>query len=126
MRILFGRCYYHHDYLPEVAFSLRSKRPTLEPQNNSVHYIDQALQLLRGELETRHLASHSFPPELSKTNIKAPVSRYQVHIENASKHSVCSSCGRFVSNSKIVEVGNEASSVEPLHRFLDYRLLPET
>jgi hypothetical protein len=87
---------------------------------DSVHIINQALTLLRDDLELRQSASAAFPPVLSESQVRASVGRYQVHMENATQQSVCSSCGRFVPVSEIVEMENRDSLLEPLAGHLDY------
>lgn len=91
-----------------------------DTDTDSVYIIDKALNLLREDLESRHSASATFPPVLTEAQIRASIARYQESIENASKQGVCSSCGRFVPVSEIVEMGDSDPLLEPLAAHLDY------
>jgi hypothetical protein len=84
------------------------------------HIIDHALRLLHDELTHRQIASEAFPPLLSQAQIRASVSRYDDHIKAAAESGVCSSCGRFVSVSEIVEVSDDDALLQPLHGYLDH------
>ena len=97
----------------------RSRRSRVECRNNSLHTVDHAFQLLRSDLQQRQLASDAFPPELSQAQIRASVIRYEEHIKAAAKQAVCSSCGRFVPVSEIVEVNDDDPLLRPLHGYLD-------
>lgn len=96
------------------------KRHMRDSDTDSVHIINQALKLLRDDFELRQSASAAFPPVLSESQARASVGRYQVHMENASQQGVCSSCGRFVPVSEIVEMENGNPLLEPLAGHLDY------
>jgi hypothetical protein len=47
--------------------------------------VDQALQLLRDDLEQKQFASEAFPPVLTRAQIRSSVSRYEEHIKAAAK-----------------------------------------
>jgi hypothetical protein len=122
-----------HQYFREPATSIlsterpaaltsipQSRQSTIENQTNPRCIVDQALQLLHDELQQRQLASGAFPPLLSPAQIRASVSRYEEHIKAAAENGVCSSCGKFVPISDIIEVNNNDPLLQPLYSHLDH------
>jgi hypothetical protein len=96
------------------------KRHVQDTDTNTAHIIDQALKLLRDDLESRRSASTVFPTVLTEAEIRASIVRYQKFVQNASKQGVCSSCGSFVPFSEIVEMEDGDPLLEPLATHLDY------
>jgi hypothetical protein len=103
---------------PNIAPQAETR--TIGSQNSSRRIIHQSLQLLHDGLEQRQTASEAFPPDLSQAQIRASVSRYEEHVKAAAKNGVCSSCGRFVPISEIVELDSDDPLLQPLHGYLDY------
>ncbi|KAJ5654961.1 hypothetical protein N7490_001964 [Penicillium lividum] len=127
---------YSHRSIPHLPSSLQSAAPTkrsgpsqtlpqpkrrmLDTDTDSTYIIDRALKLLRDDLESRCSASTTFPPVLTEAQIRASIAQYQNHIEDSSKQGVCSSCGRFVPISEIVEMEDSDPLLLPLATHLDY------
>jgi len=54
-----------------------------------------AVGLLEDEFELRQIASREFPPEVSPTHIRSPISRYEDELSAAYERSICCSCSSF-------------------------------
>jgi hypothetical protein len=87
----------------------RSKNPRLENQNSILDIVDEALHLLRRDLDQRRLASDAFPQEPTPSEMQASIARYEERMNSAAKQGVCSSCGRLMAISEIVEVNTDYS-----------------
>lgn len=81
--------------------------------------LDKALGFLRNEHERHATASQSFPPEITPTDIRRSISRYEEAASTASKRSVCSSCGRVVPEAEILPVDDGDPLLLPLGGALD-------
>jgi uncharacterized protein DUF6570 len=57
--------------------------------------VRRAVHLLEDEFKRREAASQSFPPEISSSQIRESVSKFEDEMSAASKRTVCSSCGQY-------------------------------
>ena len=73
----------------------------------SLANLNRAVCFLRAELEARAVASDAFPSDISCSQIRASVARYEDEISAATKRCVCCSCGELVSDIDIYRVDNE-------------------
>ena len=108
----------------EKRSNLAILQPTAKRQRTlqletSQDNLNQALCLLREELEARAVASDAFPPEISCSHSRASVTRYEDEISAASKKSICCSCGKLVPDASIYHVFNDAPLLLPFEGILD-------
>ncbi|KAJ5742359.1 uncharacterized protein N7511_011545 [Penicillium nucicola] len=97
----------------------RAKRQRiLDPQapNDS---LDKALGFLHNEYERHAAATQSFLPEITPSVIRKSISSYEEMTSNASKRSVCASCGKLVPDADIVPVDDGDPLLLPLGSALD-------
>jgi hypothetical protein len=87
---------------------------------DTVHITNQALKLLRDDLESRESASADFPPVISKAQIRASITRFQLLTDDTSQQGVCSSCGRLVPVPELVEMEDADPLLQPMAGHLDY------
>lgn len=80
----------------------------------------QAIDLLCDEYDRHVVASRSFPPDISASDIRKSVSRYDEETSTAAKASVCGSCGRFVLHADIHHMDDEDPLLLPLSGLLDH------
>jgi hypothetical protein len=80
----------------------------------------QAINLLCDEYGRHAFASQSFPPDISASDIRKSVSRYEDEISAAAKASVCSSCGIFVLHANLYYMDDGDPLLLPLSGFLDH------
>lgn len=66
--------------------------------------LNQTLDFLHDELETRAVASDAFPPEISSSHIRASIARYGDIISEAIKRYICSSYGKLIPGSKVYQI----------------------
>lgn len=75
--------------------------------------------LLRQEFDNRKDASNAFPPDISRTHIRAAVARYEEKIEAAAMRDVCSSCGGFFRVTDVHTVEKDDPRIQLLQGELD-------
>lgn len=95
------------------------KRHMADTDVASVDITNQALELLRDDLESRKSASADFPPVLSKAQIRASIARFQHLIDDASRQGICLSCGRLVPVLEMVEIEDSDPLLQPMAGHLD-------
>lgn len=103
---------------PAILQPTAKRQRTLQLETSKDN-LNEALCLLREELEARAVASDSFPPEISCSHIRASVTRYEDEIFAASKKGICCSCGKFVPDASIYHVFNDDPLLLPLEGILD-------
>lgn len=81
--------------------------------------LDKAIGFLHDEYERHATASQSFPPEITSSDIRMSVSRYEEATSNDSKRSVCGSCGKLVPEADIFPVDDGDPLLLPLSGALD-------
>ena len=74
---------------------------------------------MRDKYERYAAATESFPPEITSSDIRKSISRYEEITLNASRRSVCASCGRLVQEANIFPVDNVDPLLLPLGGALD-------
>jgi uncharacterized protein DUF6570 len=79
----------------------------------------RAVRLIQDEYDKRVAASNLFPPDISSTDIRFSVTRYEDIIASAGKRGLCSSCGIFVSIPEIRYVQHGDRILEILNGALD-------
>ncbi|KAJ5364728.1 uncharacterized protein N7496_010441, partial [Penicillium cataractarum] len=104
--------------LPALLRPAVKRQRTLDPTTYR-NTLDRALCFLRDELESRAVASDTFPPEISSSNIRAAIARYEDEMCVAAKRCVCCSCGRLVPSTHIYYVDNGDPLLLPLRGSLD-------
>ena len=81
--------------------------------------VRRAVHLLEDEFKRREAASQSFPPEISSSQIRESVSKFEDEMSAASKRTVCSSCGQLVPSTDVHKIGDSSRSIDCLRGCLD-------
>jgi hypothetical protein len=97
----------------------RAKRRRTEEYSDAPEAVRFAVGLLQGEFELRRTSSEAFPPEITSSQIRASVGRYEDEMSAASEKSVCCCCGRLIAAGDIYEIHDEAHFILPPQRTLD-------
>jgi hypothetical protein len=79
----------------------------------------QALNFLRDGHRSRAVASDLFPPEISATDIRASVARFEDNIAAAASTGVCASCGKIIPLSDLYQMEDDSPLLQPLNGTLD-------
>lgn len=97
----------------------RAKRQRIIDPQTSNDSLDKALGFLHYEYERHAVATQSFPPEITPSDIRKSISKYEEMTSNASKRSVCASCGKLVPEADIFPVDDGDPLLLPLGDALD-------
>ena len=76
--------------------------------------------LLENEFKRRETASQQFPPEISPSNIRFAISKYEDEMSAASERAVCCSCGSFVARGDIHEINEQDDIIQLQQSCLDH------
>lgn len=102
--------------------------PTLRPATKRQRTTDlkraqdgllQALKFLHDGHRSRAVASDLFPPEISSTDIRTSVARFEDSIAAAASTGVCASCGKIVPLSGLYQMEDDSPLLRPLDGTLD-------
>ena len=104
---------------PPASHSLRIKRRRTAEYDRALEAVKLAVGLLEDEFKLREAASQAFSPEISFSNIRTSVGKYEDEMSAAPKRSVCCCCGKFVSMLDIYQIDNANDSILHLQDSLD-------
>lgn len=81
--------------------------------------MDRVLGFLHNKYELHAAATQSFQPEVTPSDVRKSISSYEEMTSNASKRSVCASCGKLVPDADIFPVHDGDPLLLPIGDALD-------
>ena len=88
--------------------------------NTAQRAVEIAVGFLADEFEKREAASKAFLPEITSSNIQTSVSKYESEMLEATKKSVCCSCGILVATADVCQINENDDLIQPLQGLLDH------
>src|SRR5579871_2085031 len=100
--------------------NLKIKQQRTAEDTRALEAIKFALGLLEDEFKQRETASQEFPPEISSSQIRASIGKYENEMSTALEKSVCCSCGRFVATADIYQIDDSDDIILSLQCDFDH------
>jgi hypothetical protein len=102
---------------PPVLPKLKKRKVATDTRASEA--LKLAVGLLKEEFDLRTRASENFPPEISHSHIRSSIKKYENEMSAASKRSICSSCGSFVTTANIHKIDDQDDFILQQQNSLD-------